>query len=54
MYDYALINYFRLHCWTVQQGGQIFPDPKKPFAKICILEEDISIFWHKRPKTPDF
>ena len=29
-------------------------DPKKPFAKICIFEYDISILAKKWPKTPDF
>ena len=30
------------------QGGQIFSDSTKPFAKIFIFEDDISIFWHKK------
>ena len=35
------------------QGGQIFSDSRKPFAKIFIFE-DIFIFGHKKTKTPDF
>ena len=44
----------RIRNKKLKAGWSDFSDSRKPFAKMFIFEDTITIFWHEKiPKTPD-